>query len=144
MIAETLCELLSKHLHILVVEKVFTAFNDQSQSAHTLERLRRMMGVVWERSSDTIALSIAGAENRICMVSPTFFNLANSSLEEVSPTGDPVALVFEVPVADTKDGQSLGRVYCVDLLDKPVHGKVGEDVKPVPVPTSLHASIVSY
>jgi hypothetical protein len=143
MIAETLCEVLSKHLHILVVEKVFTAFNEHSQSAHTLERLRHMMGVVWERSSDTIALSIAGAENRICMVSPTFFNLANSSLDEVSPTGEPVALVFEVPVADMEDGKSLGRVYCVDLLDKPVHGKVGEDVKPVPVPSFLSGSIVS-
>jgi hypothetical protein len=143
MIAETVCEVLSKHLHILVVEKVFTAFNDHSQSAHTLERLRHMMAVVWERSSDTIALSIAGAENRVCMVSPTFFNLASSSLDEVSPTGEPVALVFEVPIADTKDGKSLGRVYCVDLLNKPVHGKVGEDVTPVPVPSFLSASIVS-
>jgi hypothetical protein len=142
MIAETLCEVLSKHLHILVVEKVFTAFNEQSQSAHTLERLRRMMGVVWERSSDTIALSIAGAESRICMVSPTFFNLANSSLDAVSPSGDPVALVFEVP-DDMKDDQSVGRVYCVDLLDKPVHGKVGEGVKPVPVPSFLNGSLAS-
>ncbi|CAB9497222.1 expressed unknown protein [Seminavis robusta] len=92
MIAETFCEVLSKHLHILVVESVFQSFSTGSRSRRVLDQLRRVMSAFWERASDALVLSLRTKNNhRICLASPTF--LAFMGLENENQS---MALVFEL------------------------------------------------
>ena len=147
MIAESFCEVVSKYLHILVVESVFTAFNEKTRIGRLLEQLRRMMTVVWERSSDTICISIEGSNRRTCMVSPTFFKLAlgEKGDEYWSTQGgstEPVALVFETPIKSLESQPA--RVYCIRLLDEKKFGSVLETIEPLPVPPALQESIASF
>jgi hypothetical protein len=75
MIFETTCEVLSKHLHILVAEAVALALTEQSRSDQMLELLHRMMAVVWGKSSDAIAISSTDPDRRLCIISPGHFVL---------------------------------------------------------------------
>ena len=107
MLCETFCEVASKYLHILVVETVSTAFSARARSDRTLELLQRMMGVMWKQSSDTIGISILDESRRLCMVSPTIFHLAGVPTSEISPSSDPLALVFETPLTTTTTTRSI-------------------------------------
>lgn len=106
MICETFCEVLSKHLHILVVESVFSAFSSGARSRRVLTQLRRVMSVFWERSSDALVLSLQTETTRICLASPTlltFMNMDNADNKKV--------LVFELPYSK----QTVQTAYIVNM-----------------------------
>jgi hypothetical protein len=97
LIAETFCEVMSKYLHIFVVEDCYkTLFDDRAINSRKLEKLRQILTVVWERSPDSMAISmkLAGGKS-VCLLSPTFFALVNGKdMEHPNQLGDR-ALVME-------------------------------------------------
>eukprot|EP00592_Proboscia_alata_P004990 CAMPEP_0194370434 /NCGR_PEP_ID=MMETSP0174-20130528/18728_1 /TAXON_ID=216777 /ORGANISM="Proboscia alata, Strain PI-D3" /LENGTH=135 /DNA_ID=CAMNT_0039147895 /DNA_START=136 /DNA_END=540 /DNA_ORIENTATION=- len=59
---ESFFEVASKILYLHVISEAHDAvFDDASKSARRLEELRKMIGVVWDSSSDVIAISVRRA-----------------------------------------------------------------------------------
>eukprot|EP00588_Corethron_pennatum_P033791 CAMPEP_0194349780 /NCGR_PEP_ID=MMETSP0171-20130528/107281_1 /TAXON_ID=218684 /ORGANISM="Corethron pennatum, Strain L29A3" /LENGTH=800 /DNA_ID=CAMNT_0039117273 /DNA_START=44 /DNA_END=2444 /DNA_ORIENTATION=+ len=63
----------------IILETHHMIFDDSARSERRLDELRRMMSVVWESSSDVIAISVRGATNGeiTTMVSPTYLKLCD-------------------------------------------------------------------
>jgi hypothetical protein len=144
-VCESFCEVLSKHMHILVLESVTAALSEQARSNRVLQLLRQMMGVVWERSSDTIVISMKGGDRYLCMVSPTMFSLTSSdSADTLSPTGEPLALVFEMPYV-YPGNNCTENVYFIRLMDMVQFddGKLSEHALRIPVSSSFMPAVNS-
>lgn len=76
-------DLLSKCLYMALILDAHQAIFDESKRANRrLAELRNMMGVVWENSSDTIAISVRKISGNVTsMVSPSFFRSALTAAE---------------------------------------------------------------
>lgn len=84
MIGECLMDLLAKCLYMaLIIEVHDTAFDEAKRANRRLAELRNTMSVVWEHSSDTIAISVQKVSGNITsMVSPSFFRPALLARQE--------------------------------------------------------------
>ena len=78
MIGECFMDLLAKCLYMaLIIEAHHTAFDEAKRANRRLAELRNTMSVVWENSSDTIAISVQKMSGNVTsMVSPSFFRPA--------------------------------------------------------------------
>ena len=132
MIAETLLEVLSKHMHIGVLEACFATFSEKARRDEILHLLRRTMSVVWERSSDTIVIMIKRQGKQMVMVSPTFYDLVSPPNAEHFGA---VAIVFEVPLEE----KDAAKMYCISLDDDLGY----ETLKPSQAPEHLVPGINS-
>mmetsp|Transcript_20457 Transcript_20457/g.30136 ORF Transcript_20457/g.30136 Transcript_20457/m.30136 type:complete len:987 (+) Transcript_20457:1-2961(+) len=100
MVSSCFCEIWSKILFLLIIVDVHEAvFDDGARAERRLEELRNMMGVVWDSSSDIIALSVRGSKSGMisAMVSPTYLKLEASDDERNSHDDDGAlsSLLFE-------------------------------------------------
>ena len=89
-------DLLSKCLYMALILDAHRAIFDEAKRANRrLAELRNMMGVVWENSSDTIAISVRKISGNVTsMVSPSFFRSALAAGEQVK-IQDVSAVVLE-------------------------------------------------
>jgi hypothetical protein len=96
MIGECLMDLLAKCLYMaLILEAHHAAFDESKRANRRLSELRNTMSVVWENSSDCIALSVQKVSGRTTsMVSPSFFRSALVARKE-ERIQDISAIVFE-------------------------------------------------
>lgn len=78
MIGECSMDLLAKWLFMsLIVDAHNSIFDESKRAKRRLVELRNMMSVVWENSSDTIAISVRKISGNVTsMVSPSFFKAA--------------------------------------------------------------------
>jgi hypothetical protein len=78
MIGECSMDLLAKWLFMsLIVDAHNSIFDESKRAKRRLAELRNMMSVVWENSSDTIAISVRKISGNVTsMVSPSFFKAA--------------------------------------------------------------------
>jgi hypothetical protein len=78
MIGECFMDLLAKCLYMaLIVEAHHAAFDEVKRANRRLSELRNTMSVVWENSSDCIAISVQKVSgSTTSMVSPSFFRSA--------------------------------------------------------------------
>eukprot|EP00571_Detonula_confervacea_P014780 CAMPEP_0172301060 /NCGR_PEP_ID=MMETSP1058-20130122/3025_1 /TAXON_ID=83371 /ORGANISM="Detonula confervacea, Strain CCMP 353" /LENGTH=1228 /DNA_ID=CAMNT_0013011053 /DNA_START=186 /DNA_END=3872 /DNA_ORIENTATION=+ len=78
MIGECCMDLVAKCLYMaLIIEAHHAAFDEATRADRRLAELRNTMGVVWENSSDTIAISVQKMSGNITsMISPSFFRSA--------------------------------------------------------------------
>jgi len=74
---DTLYEALSKVMYLSIIIEIHISIFDEGQRAsRLLEELRQMMSVVWESSSDVVAISVKGWDESVTtMFSPTFLRL---------------------------------------------------------------------
>eukprot|EP00584_Thalassiosira_punctigera_P004857 CAMPEP_0172528142 /NCGR_PEP_ID=MMETSP1067-20121228/2623_1 /TAXON_ID=265564 ORGANISM="Thalassiosira punctigera, Strain Tpunct2005C2" /NCGR_SAMPLE_ID=MMETSP1067 /ASSEMBLY_ACC=CAM_ASM_000444 /LENGTH=1326 /DNA_ID=CAMNT_0013312005 /DNA_START=164 /DNA_END=4144 /DNA_ORIENTATION=- len=78
MIGECFMDLLAKCLYMaLIVEVHYAGFDEARRANRRLAELRETMSVVWENSSDAIAISVRKISGSVTsMVSPSFFRQA--------------------------------------------------------------------
>ena len=75
-IVEAFFEVASKSLYLILIMEVHEmVFDKNSRVLRRLEELRSMMTVVWENSSDIIALIVQGEDRANAVVSPTFLRM---------------------------------------------------------------------
>ena len=94
----------------LILDAHHAIFDESKRANRRLAELRNMMGVVWENSSDTIAISVRKISGNITsMVSPSFFRAELSAAERES-IQDISAVVLEHShaVMNSKRGQTKG------------------------------------
>jgi hypothetical protein len=96
MIGECTMDLIAKCLYMsLIVEAHQAAFDEARRANRRLAELRNTMSVVWENSSDCIAISVQKASGSISsMVSPSFFRSALVARKDES-IQDITAIVLE-------------------------------------------------
>ena len=120
-VCEAIIDVMAKAMYMdIIVDVHDCVFDDGARSARRLEELRRMMSVVWECSSDVIALSVRGRHGTVTtMLSPTFLKLEGLH-EKDTPMGLK-ALIFEQPPSEFTNGLDKLKVKseytCVDILD---------------------------
>ena len=97
MIGECLMDLLAKCLYMtLIIEVHHRAFDESKRANRRLAELKNTMSVVWENSSDTIAISVQKMSGRIStMVSPSFFRSALIARQEQEKIEDISAILLE-------------------------------------------------
>jgi len=90
-IFDTLFEAMSKVLYLHVIVDIHNVvFDEGKRASRVLEELRQMMSVVWECSSDVVAISVKGWNGTVTtMLSPTFLKLEGVEDKRVK------AIVFE-------------------------------------------------
>ena len=78
MIGECFMDLVAKILYMaLILEAHVAAFDEAKRANRRLAELRNTMSVVWENSSDTIAISVRKLSGNVTtMISPSFFQPA--------------------------------------------------------------------
>ena len=86
MIGECFMDLVAKILYMaLILEAHVAAFDEAKRANRRLAELRNTMSVVWENSSDTIAISVRKASGNVStMISPSFFQPALIARQEVN------------------------------------------------------------
>lgn len=96
LITENVFEVGSKIWYLILVLDVHElVFDEGHRAVRRLEEMRDIMSVVWDSSSDVIALCVKSEHSINAVVSPTFLKLSGEEQEEN------IALVFEViPNAD--------------------------------------------
>ncbi|KAL7493844.1 hypothetical protein ACHAWT_002670 [Skeletonema menzelii] len=84
MIGECFMDLVAKILYMaLILEAHVAAFDEAKRANRRLAELRNTMSVVWENSSDTIAISVRKASGNVTtMISPSFFQPALIARQE--------------------------------------------------------------
>ena len=84
MIGECFMDLVAKILYMaLILEAHVAAFDEAKRANRRLAELRNTMSVVWENSSDTIAISVRKASGKVTtMISPSFFQPALIARQE--------------------------------------------------------------
>ena len=113
MVSDTIWELCSKTLFIIVIVDVHNeVFDENTRVMRKLQALRYMMSAVWESSSDIIAVSVKNSNSggATAMVSPTMKQLEKAIFIDKGPKivpkaieGDPgntKTLVFELDASD--------------------------------------------
>ncbi|KAL7541449.1 hypothetical protein ACHAXR_013265 [Thalassiosira sp. AJA248-18] len=97
MIGECFMDLIAKCLYMsLIIEAHHTAFDEAKRANRRLAELRNTMSVVWENSSDTIAISVQKMSGNITsMVSPSFFRPALIARQQCEKMEDISAIVLE-------------------------------------------------
>jgi len=77
MLCESIIDVLFKSIYMLVIVEVHdTIFDRGARTERRLEELRKMMGVVWDNSSDVICISVRGANGNVTtMLSPTYLKI---------------------------------------------------------------------
>lgn len=85
MIGECFMDLLAKCLYMaLIIEVHHRAFDEAKRANRRLAELRNTMSVVWENSSDTIAISVQKVSGGLStMISPSFFRSALQQKEDI-------------------------------------------------------------
>jgi hypothetical protein len=86
-----------------------------------------------------------GGDRYLCMVSPTMFSLTSSdSADTLSPTGEPLALVFEMPYV-YPGNNCTENVYFIRLMDMVQFddGKLSEHALRIPVSSSFMPAVNS-
>jgi len=101
-IGECFMDLVAKILYMaLILEAHVAAFDEAKRANRRLAELKNTMSVVWENSSDTIAISVRKASGNVTtMISPSFFQPAliarqQENIENIS------AVVLEIGNIDT-------------------------------------------
>ena len=98
MIGECFMDLMAKCLYMaLIIEAHHKAFDEGKRANRRLAELRNTMSVVWENSSDTIAISVQKISGNVTtMVSPSFFRSALMARKGQQETIDDIsAIVLE-------------------------------------------------
>jgi hypothetical protein len=103
MISECSMDLLAKWLFMsLIVDAHNSIFDESKRAKRRLAELRNMMSVVWENSSDTIAISVRKLSGNVTsMVSPSFFRSALTGTEQ-DKIQDISAVILEHSSEDMK------------------------------------------
>mmetsp|Transcript_21762 Transcript_21762/g.24958 ORF Transcript_21762/g.24958 Transcript_21762/m.24958 type:complete len:1029 (-) Transcript_21762:141-3227(-) len=114
---ETFFEVSSKVLYLHVISDAHDAvFDDASKSAKRLEELRKMIGVVWDSSSDVIAISVrrASTNTAVTILSPKFLKYSRSANSVFKPgySWEDKAFVFESQLSSMDHPKFL---HCIEL-----------------------------
>ena len=118
LVTESLFEIGSKVWYlILIIEVHELVFDEGARAVRRLEEMRDMMSVVWESSSDVIALCVRGQETINAVVSPTFLHMGDA-LEESEANEDKIALVFEVTPQAHNPNTPLHRVAAMNVAHR--------------------------
>lgn len=117
MVFESTFDVVSKSLFTSIIIDVHRLiFDDTARAERRLEEIRRMMSVLWESSSDIIAISVRGISGTVTtMVSPTIFRL-NEKNERVEA-------VEEQDNSDAANSFSLSKALVFDLDGKEFDNK---------------------
>mmetsp|Transcript_29734 Transcript_29734/g.46009 ORF Transcript_29734/g.46009 Transcript_29734/m.46009 type:complete len:1225 (-) Transcript_29734:27-3701(-) len=101
-IGECFMDLVAKILYMaLILEAHVAAFDEAKRANRRLAELRNTMSVVWENSSDTIAISVRKASGNVTtMISPSFFQPALIARQEEN-IDNISAVVLEISNIDT-------------------------------------------
>jgi len=94
LVTENFFEVCSKIWYLMLILDVHElVFDEGSRAVRRLEEMRDIMSVVWDSSSDVIALCVKGKRTINAVVSPTFLKLSGEEKEDYDEN---IALVFEV------------------------------------------------
>ncbi len=123
MIGECFMDLVAKILYMaLILEAHVAAFDEAKRANRRLAELRNTMSVVWENSSDTIAISVKKASGNVStMISPSFFQPSMTSRQEVN-IDNVSAVLLEIGNINTTNyrGDSVTDCSKVNAID--LHG----------------------
>lgn len=102
MIGECFMDLVAKILYMaLILEAHVAAFDEAKRANRRLAELRNTMSVVWENSSDTIAISVRKPSGNVTtMISPSFFQPALIARQQENIDGIS-AVLLEISELDT-------------------------------------------
>ena len=110
MIIECFVDVIIKVLYLKIINEIQnTIFDERARARRWLEELRNMMTVVWESSSDIIAISMRNAYNGdiSTIVSPNFKHKNKKEDEEISKVSSS-AIMFVLKGEDIKNNSKLG------------------------------------
>jgi len=98
MLEECFMDLVAKILYMaLIIEAHYAAFDEAKRANRRLAELKNTMSVVWESSSDTIAISVRKISGSVTsMVSPSFFRPALVSTINRTAVDQISAIVLEL------------------------------------------------
>lgn len=141
MLADTFFDVLAKGLYMkLIVDVHESVFDRHKRAQRQLSELRCLMGVLWERSSDVICMSVphhnkqtgtgtgtttdltAVTHNRSCrkmtsMLSPSFLDLVGATLPYELRQLKSVSLMLETQQTNPHDRPDILSAYYVDRYD---------------------------
>jgi hypothetical protein len=101
MIEECFMDAVAKILYMsLIIEAHHCAFDDAKRANRRLAELKNTMSVVWENSSDTIAISVQKMSGSVTsMISPSFFREALIAQRETLSDISAIVLELDAPSA---------------------------------------------
>lgn len=124
MVEECIMDCIAKILYMaLIIEADSAAFDEAKRANRRLAELQNTMSVVWENSSDTIAISVQKLSGNITsMISPSFFREALISKQEKLNDISAVVLELENPMKFKRRDSFTNVASRVELGDLPSVG----------------------
>jgi signal transduction histidine kinase len=114
LVSESFFEIGSKVWYlILIVDIHELVFDEGSRATRRLEEMRSMMSVVWETSSDVIALCVRGKETINAVVSPTFLHMGQK--EATDDDDKKIALIFEVTPQANNPNNPIHKIAAMNV-----------------------------